>query len=115
MLRAITPPRTACSGLAGNGAGRNRLDSTARLRESKAPRALILSTGEDIPRGHSVRARLMILDISKGAVASAKLGECQRAAAAGKYAERWVGLSDGWPVATTKYGCHSGNAWQNCG
>jgi len=45
---------------AGNHAGRGRLDSTAKLREPKPPRALILSTGEDIPRGQSVRARLHI-------------------------------------------------------
>ena len=50
---------------AGNHAGRGRLDSTAKLREPKPPRALILSTGEDIPRGQSVRARLMILEIAK--------------------------------------------------
>ena len=48
---------------AGNRAGRGRLDSTARLREPKPPRALILSTGEDIPRGHSIRARLFILEL----------------------------------------------------
>ena len=34
---------------AGNHAGRSRLDSTAKLREPKPPRALILSTGEEIP------------------------------------------------------------------
>jgi hypothetical protein len=38
---------------AGNHAGRGRLDCAATLRESKPPRALILSTGEDIPRGQS--------------------------------------------------------------
>jgi hypothetical protein len=53
---------------AGNGAGRGRMDSTARLREPKPPRGLILSTGEDIPRGHSVRARLLILEVEKGLI-----------------------------------------------
>jgi hypothetical protein len=46
---------------AGNHAGRSHLDSTAKLREPKPPRALILSTGEDIPRGQSIRSRLLIL------------------------------------------------------
>src|SRR5439155_23830899 len=50
---------------AGNHAGRSRLDSTAKLREPKPPRALILSTGEDVPRGQSIRARLLILELSK--------------------------------------------------
>src|SRR5262249_24070742 len=53
---------------AGNHAGRSRLDSTAKLREPKPPRALILSTGEDIPRGQSVRARLLILELPKGSI-----------------------------------------------
>lgn len=77
---------------AGNGAGRHQLDASARLRESKAPRALIFSTGEDIPRGHSVSARLLILDISKGAIPSRKLADCQRAAAAGRYAQAMGGF-----------------------
>lgn len=81
---------------AGNGAGRNRLDSSARLREPKPPRGLILSTGEEVPRGHSVCARLLILEIEKGSINSQKLSECQKAAGNGVYAEfmgafvRWV-------------------------
>jgi hypothetical protein len=72
---------------AGNHAGRGRLDSTAKLRESKPPRALILSTGEDIPRGHSIRARLFILELAKGAIAPDALTECQRDGRSGLYAE----------------------------
>jgi hypothetical protein len=72
---------------AGNHAGRIRCDSTTNLREPKPPRGLILSTGEDIPRGHSVRARLLILELSKGVITASKLTECQRDAEAGLYAE----------------------------
>jgi hypothetical protein len=57
------------------------------LREPRPPRGLILSTGEDIPRGHSVRARLLILELSKGAITTNKLTECQREAEAGLYAK----------------------------
>jgi hypothetical protein len=53
---------------AGNLAGRSRLDANANLRDTRSPRALILSTGEDIPRGHSIRARLLVLDSSKGTI-----------------------------------------------
>lgn len=77
---------------AGNRAGRGRLDSTAKLREPKPPRGLILSTGEDIPRGHSVRARLLILEIGKGAVKTGKPTECQKDAQAGRYAESMGGF-----------------------
>jgi len=72
---------------AGNHAGRSRLDSTARLREPKPPRALILSTGEDIPRGQSIRARLLILELSKGCIETAVLTECQNNAQVGRLTE----------------------------
>lgn len=71
---------------AGNHAGRGRLDSTSRLREAKPPRALILSTGEDVPRGQSLRARLLILETSKGAIRAEDLTGCQQDAQAGLYA-----------------------------
>jgi hypothetical protein len=81
---------------AGNHAGRSRLDSTAKLRENKPPRALILSTGEDVPRGQSIRARLLILELSKGSIEAVTLTECQENARRGLYAEamgafvRWI-------------------------
>jgi hypothetical protein len=77
---------------AGNHAGRGRLDSTAKLREPKPPRALILATGEDIPRGQSVRARLLILEIPKGGINVSDLTECQRDAQGGLYAEAMGGF-----------------------
>jgi hypothetical protein len=76
---------------AGNQSGRGRLDSNSKLRESKPPRGLVLSTGEDIPRGHSIRARLLILELSKGGITAAKLSECQSAALAGDYAQAMSG------------------------
>jgi hypothetical protein len=77
---------------AGNRAGRGRLDSSARLREPKPPRGLILSTGEEIPRGHSIRARLLLLELSKGAISPSKLNECQTEAASGLYATAMSGF-----------------------
>jgi hypothetical protein len=47
---------------------------------------LILSTGEDIPRGQSVRARLLILEVPKGTINAAHLSECQKDAREGAYA-----------------------------
>jgi hypothetical protein len=77
---------------AGNRAGRGRLDSSANLREPKPPRALILSTGEEIPRGHSIRARLLILEIPKFAIKTSDLTACQNDAQAGLYAEAMGGF-----------------------
>jgi hypothetical protein len=45
-----------------------------------------------VPRGHSVRARLLILELSKGAINSDKLTECQKAAAEGCYARAMAGF-----------------------
>lgn len=49
---------------AGNASGRSRLDKDLSFREGRPPRSLLLSTGEDTPRGHSIRARLIILELS---------------------------------------------------
>src|SRR5262249_44034411 len=40
----------------GNRAGRQRMRADGTLRPAKPPRGLILSTGEDVPRGQSLRA-----------------------------------------------------------
>jgi hypothetical protein len=77
---------------AGNHAGRSRLDSTAKLREPKPPRSLILSTGEDVPRGQSVRARLLIMELSKNAIDAASLTKCQEDAQGGLYVEAMGGF-----------------------
>jgi hypothetical protein len=42
----------------GNKTGRGRLTSDIRLRAPRWPRGMIISTGEDTPRGHSLRARM---------------------------------------------------------
>lgn len=70
----------------GNAAGRLRLRPDATLRPAKPPRGLILSTGEDVPRGHSLRARLLILELPKGNLDWSRLTACQREAAEGQYA-----------------------------
>jgi hypothetical protein len=70
---------------AGNHSGRARLDSTARMREPRPPRSLILSTGEEVPRGQSIRARLLILELSKNMISAASLTVCQEDARLGLY------------------------------
>jgi hypothetical protein len=77
---------------AGNHSGRGRLDSNSQMRDARPPRALILSTGEEIPRGQSLRARLLILDLSKGAIDGGRLAECQRDARDGVYAQAMAGF-----------------------
>lgn len=76
----------------GNHSGRQRLNSNATLKVSKPPRGLILSTGEDVPRGQSLQARILILEISPGSVDKSKLTKCQRDAANGLYAQVMAGF-----------------------
>ncbi len=76
---------------AGNQSGRGRLRSDCTMRPVRYPRCLILSTGEDLPAGHSLRARLVITEIAKGDVDVDRLTECQQHAAEGRYAAAMAG------------------------
>ena len=51
---------------AGNLSGRARLTDVSSLQRTFFPRGIIFSTGEDAPEGHSVRARLWLLDTAPG-------------------------------------------------
>lgn len=75
----------------GNRSARGRLRSDGELRAPKAPRGLILSTGEDIPRGHSLRARLMVIEIKEGDIDVGRLTEAQQAARQGRFAQTLAG------------------------
>src|SRR4029450_3562626 len=77
---------------AGNSQGRGRLTADARVREAKAPRGLILVTGEDVPRGQSIRGRILIVEIGPRDVKTSVLTENQRDAAQGLYAKSMAGF-----------------------
>lgn len=62
----------------GNQSGRARLTDTSNLQSTMYPRGLILSTGEDTPEGHSVRARMMIVELSPGDIDVKNLTKCQK-------------------------------------
>lgn len=81
---------------AGNQGGRARLNRDVALRKTMHPRALILSTGEDVPRGQSLRSRILVIEIEPGQMNWGRLTAAQRSAAAGTLATvmaafiRWV-------------------------
>lgn len=62
----------------GNQAGRARLTDVSKLQTTMFPRGLILSTGEDTPTGHSIRARMLILEMAPRNVDLKLLTACQR-------------------------------------
>ncbi|MDC0740919.1 DNA polymerase [Polyangium mundeleinium] len=49
----------------GNGSSRGRLKSDCTARPDRPCRALVLSTGEDLPKGESIQARLVAIHMSK--------------------------------------------------
>src|ERR1035441_350516 len=81
---------------AGNQQGRGRLGANGRLRAAQAPRGLVLGTGEEVPQGQSIRARLVILELGAGEVDRGWLSRCQQAGRDGRLAAsmggfvRWV-------------------------
>ena len=101
---------------AGNHAGRARLDSSARLREPKPPRALVLSTGEDIPRGQSVRAQAP----DSGACQRrhqrpAILPNARKMHGTAATPKPWVASCNGWLAGTRRRGTRSTGRSLNIG
>jgi len=76
----------------GNLAGRSRLGSDTTLRQTYYPRGMIVSSGEDVPRGHSLRARMVIDQIGPQDIDAARLRILQDAAARGLLAEAMAGF-----------------------
>jgi hypothetical protein len=70
----------------GNHSGRQRMNRDGKLRPERRPRGLVLSTGEEIPHGESLRARLLTVEVGYGDIDSHRLTRCQKDAAAGRYA-----------------------------
>ena len=70
----------------GNRSSRGRLNRDATQKESIPPRGLVVSSGEDQPKGHSLRARLFITRLTHGDVSEANLTKSQKHAADGTFA-----------------------------
>jgi hypothetical protein len=61
----------------GNLASRGRLRSDLEQQHSFPPRGIIISTGEQHPPGHSLLARMLVIDVAPGAIDRKKLTEAQ--------------------------------------
>jgi hypothetical protein len=76
----------------GNRSGRARMRPDLSLRPVKPPRGLVLSTGEDVPRGQSLRARLLVVEVEPADIDLDVLRLCQADGAAGRYAGALAGF-----------------------
>jgi hypothetical protein len=75
----------------GNRSARQRMRSDTTLRPPRPPRGLILSTGEDVPRGQSLNARFLHVPVAEQDVFIPDLTDAQARAARGEYAEAFSG------------------------
>ncbi|HAI20685.1 MAG TPA: hypothetical protein DCM14_02080, partial [Clostridiales bacterium UBA8153] len=75
----------------GNLIGRSRMRADGSLRPDYAPRGLMACSGEDIPRGQSLRARGLILEVGPDDVDLARLTELQGMARSGLLAAAMAG------------------------
>jgi hypothetical protein len=69
----------------GNRSGRSRLHG-AQLRRPTAPRCLLVTTGEDLPEGPSIRGRVLFVRVQEDAVRLNALTASQEAAREGYFA-----------------------------
>ncbi len=80
---------------AANGTGRNRLRWDLTMQPERPPRGLILSTGEELPQGMSLSARVWQVEIPIGSMHWDQLTRLQQCAREGVYARAMAGYL-GW-------------------
>jgi hypothetical protein len=78
---------------AGNRSSRGRMWADGTLRVDFPPRGIIIGTGEDAPRGQSLRSRAVILDVAPGDVDRERLTTAQVLARDGVFVAGFAGLS----------------------
>jgi Domain of unknown function (DUF3854) len=71
----------------GNGSSRGRLRRDLSAAPARPPRGLIISSGEDLFQGQSLRARVLTLEFPRDGMRWDQLAACQADAAAGLYAQ----------------------------
>ncbi|MGY6217742.1 hypothetical protein ACW73L_21495 [Methylolobus aquaticus] len=76
----------------GNQAGRGRRGPGMEAQRTFYPRGLVVATGEDTPRGGSVKARMVVLNLSRGAIDRHRLTQMQDHARAGLFAATMSGF-----------------------
>ena len=76
----------------GNRSGRLRMHADGTLRVARPPRGLILSTGEDVPRGQSIRARLLACELGPNDLEWSAVTASQKEAAEGRSAQALAGF-----------------------
>jgi hypothetical protein len=80
---------------AANRAGRGRMTADINMRPEYYPRGMIIATGEDLPSGLSLNARIEVVHMRQGDIDAKRLSVAQAIAAAGTLAAAMAGYV-GW-------------------
>lgn len=75
----------------GNGSTRSRGNADGGLRVDHPPRASVVITGEERPRGQSAQARCLIVELTHGEITSAELSRRQAEGSSGLYSQAMAG------------------------
>ncbi len=75
----------------GNQTGRQRLTRDGQLAVTRPPGCLRIATGEDLPRGGSILARILVLELGPAELDLRNLNDFQRDAEGGLYATALAG------------------------
>jgi hypothetical protein len=75
----------------GNKQGRARMNASAELKATYFPRGMVLCSGEDIPKGTSLRARMWNLPLKPGDIPKSVTAELQKTAQDGILAQAMAG------------------------
>ena len=75
----------------GNGASRGRRTANLKQRPDYPARGFVVASGEDLPRGQSCRARLLIAEARRGDVNTTLLTQLQQAGHSGLLAQAMAG------------------------
>jgi hypothetical protein len=76
----------------GNRGGRGRMQADGTLRPDFPRRGIVIGTGEDAPRGQSLRSRVTILDVAPGDVDRQRLTAAQATGRQGVFAAATAGF-----------------------
>jgi hypothetical protein len=76
----------------GNQSGRGRRKADLSARPSYYPRCFVVSSGEDLPKGESLRGRMVIVDVRKGDIDPRQLTRLQHAARQGQLVQCMAGF-----------------------
>lgn len=74
-----------------NHTGRSRMNPDSSLQQQMAPRGLIITTGEEVPSGQSLQARMVIIQFGKDDMNWNAVSGCQADARRGLFAQVMAG------------------------